>query len=335
MPGGELVYIAKVAEPPIERGQYVEGWLYLTWDDAFDMWNNNGVELCAAEIDVKDTTQFVIREGTGALVASKGEWMETKFSAIEGEIKMVYMLTEGALASIQLPNGMEYTLSDAPIDGYLAPGIWHNLLITYTNDGIQLVEINGVTAQKDISNELIVAPTPLRITSKSGFIAFGDVRMKQTQLDPTSDTWNDFKYDEASLTSSGKVRWARSDAGDLVVQGTGTVAIPTPTPFSSIRFDVKFSGNGNVTVQLGELDVDLATAGDRKTGGISGHPITTNLIDQGEWCTIEIQQDESTSVLLNGITIIDSVDAPSIQGDSIQINVNDAKLSIRQIYTAD
>jgi len=335
MPGGELVYIAKEVEPPIERGQQVEGWLYLTWDDAFGMWNKEGVELCTAELDVQNPTQFLISEGNGALVATKGEWMETKFSALEGEIKMVYMLTEGAEASIELPNGMRYTLSDAPSDGYLAPGIWHNLLIKYNDHGIQLVEINGVTTQKNISSEQPTEPMPLRITSKSGFIAFGDIRMKQSQLHTASDEWNALKYDEATLTSTGTVDWTRSDAGDLVVQGTGTIGIPNLTAFSTIRFDVKFYGDGSATIQLGDAEVDFATAGDRKTGGISGHPITTNLIDQGEWCTIEIQQGESTSVLLNGITIIDNVDAPSIQGDSIQITVNNAKLSIRQTFIAD
>jgi hypothetical protein len=61
----------------------------------------------------------------------------------------------------------------------------------------------------------------------------------------------------------------------------------------------------------------------------------TNLIDQGEWCTIEIQQGEKTSVLLNGIPIIDNIDAASMQGGSIRISVDDAVLSFRRIYTKD
>lgn len=61
----------------------------------------------------------------------------------------------------------------------------------------------------------------------------------------------------------------------------------------------------------------------------------TNLIDQSEWCNIEIQQGESTSVLLNGILIIKDVDAPSMQGTSIQISIIDAELSVRRPLTKD
>jgi len=68
----------------------------------------------------------------------------------------------------------------------------------------------------------------------------------------------------------------------------------------------------------------------RKTGGITGFPITTNLVDQSEWCNIEIQQGETTSVLLNGITIIDAVDTNSMKGDVIRIEVDNATLSFRR-----
>ena len=334
MPGGKLVYVAKEAEPPIERGEEVEGWLYLTWADAFDLWHNNGVELCNAELDIDNPTQFVTSEGMGALVATEGEWMETKFSAKEGQIKMMYMLAQGAEASIRLPNGMEYRLSDTPIDGYLAPGIWHNLLISYSDNDIQQVEINGVIAEKHIQTARSGQET-LKISNVKGIIAFGDVRIKQEQVVHHSDDWKPFQYDEATITTTGEVEWTNSDASELVVKGIGIVNIPHSTPFSSIRFDTKFSGHGSATIRIGELEVDVATSGNRKTGGIGGYPMLTNLIDQGEWCTIEIQQGEKTSVLLNGISIIDKVDAPSMQGGSIRISVDDAELSFRRTYTKD
>jgi glucose/arabinose dehydrogenase len=333
MPGGELAYVAKETEPPIERGEEVEGWLYLTWADAFDMWQSNGVELCNAELDIDSPKQFVTSEGMGALVATEGEWMKSKFTATNGEIKMVYMLTEDAKASIHLPNGMVYTLADAPIDGYLSPGIWHNLHITYGNDSIEKVEINGVIADSNITSTQSGEHT-LQISSVEGNIAFGDVRIKQRHPSDSED-WNTFTYDDTSITSDGDIEWTKSDAGDLVIKGTGTLQIPVTTSFSSLRFDSKFYGNGSATIRIGELEVDIATAGERKTGGITGHPMRTNLIDQSEWCTIEIQQGAKTSVLLNGIKIINEVSVPSMEGDSIQISIVDAELSFRRTYTKD
>lgn len=334
MPGGKLVYIAKEVEPPIERGEEVEGWLYLTWADAFDLWHNNGVELCNAELDIDNPTQFVTSEGMGALVATEGEWMETKFGVGKGQIKMVYMLTQGAEASINLPNGMEYKLSDAPIDGYLSPGIWHNLWISYSDNGIQQVEINGVIAEENITSNQSGRDS-LKISSVKGNIAFGDVRIKQEQRVHLSEDWKPLQYDEATITSTGEVQWIKSDAGGLIIRGTGSVNIQTPASFSSIRFETKFYSNGSATIHIGDLEVDVATAGNRKTGGITGHPMNTNLIDQGEWCTIEIQQGENTTLLLNGIPIFDRVEAPSMRGDSIRISVNDGELSLRRTYIKD
>jgi len=331
MPGGELVYVAKQAEPPIERGQKVEGWLYLTWADAFDMWKNNGVELCNAELDVNNPTQFIITQGNGALVATEGESMETRFTAGDGEIMMVYTLTKGAKGMIRLPNGAEFAIEDTPIDGYLAPGIKHNLLIKYRSNPstIDLVEINGVTAARHLSFANASGPSSLRVRSDVGTIAFGDIRIKQIQEAKNNEGWRPFNYDEASLATTGEVTWSKSD-GNLIVQGTGTVQIPNPYTFDAIRFDIKINGDGRATVLIGDLEVDIATQGMRKTGGITGFPITTNLVDQSEWCNIEIQQGETTSVLLNGITIIDAVDTNSMKGDVIRIEVDNATLSFRR-----
>ena len=329
MPGGELVYVAKQTVPPIERGEEVEGWLYLTWGDAFNMWNNHGVELCNAELNINEPSQFITSEGVGALVAEHGDWMETTFAAKDGQITLAYMLAEGAEVSIHLPNGMSYNLTDAPIDGYLSSGIWHDLLISYDETSIQKVEINGVTAEENIHSTPSGKHT-LKITNVNGSVAIGDIRLKQTDFNGQSKDWKPFEYDDASLTTIGDVQLERSVAGDLILKGTGIVSIPNPTTFTSIRFYVKFSGLGQATIWIGELELDIATAGDRKTGGISGHPIKANLIDQSEWCTIEIIQDEKTSVQLNGVAIINHVDAPSMQGDSIRIVLYNAELSFRQ-----
>ena len=162
-------------------------------------------------------------------------------------------------------------------------------------------------------------------------VAFGDVRIQQTLDKSVSHDWDVFKYDKNALSATGSATWSTEDE-TLIVTGSGSVQIPHQNTFDTIRFDVKFSGDGNATIQIGELEVDLATEGDQKTGGITRHPIKTNLIDQHEWCVIEIQQSEGTSLRLNGITLFKNIDVPSMQGNAIQITVRDAKVSFRRTY---
>ena len=81
-----------------------------------------------------------------------------------------------------------------------------------------------------------------------------------------------------------------------------------------------------------ESEVDVATQGNRKTGGITGHPINANLVDQYEWCTIEINQQNGTTILLNDIPILTVDNAPTINGDRILIRIDDAEVSLRRVY---
>jgi hypothetical protein len=174
-------------------------------------------------------------------------------------------------------------------------------------------------------------PTPLKISCSRGMVAFGDVRIQQTLDKSVSNDWDVFLYDKNALSTTGRAAWSTEDE-TLTVTGSGSVQIPHQNTFDTIRFDVKFSGDGNGTIQIGELEVDFATTGDRKTGGITGHPIKTNLVDQHEWCVIEIQQSEGTTFRLNGITLFENVDAPTMQGNAVQISVHDAEVSFRRTY---
>ena len=337
MPGGALAYVAKQAIPPVERGQQIEGWVYLTWADAQDAWINNGVELCNAELDINNPTQFVMSEGMGALVAHEGDSMETKFSAGSGELKMVFMLAQDAEGEVQLPNGVILELFDQPVDGYLGSGIWHNLLVKYqmSPPAVTYTEVNGVVSKLNSRLSETQHNVPIKIGSTNGAIAFGDVRVKQHSDETIPSSWSSFEYEVGSLETTGDVSWSKTDAGDLAVEGTGTVIIPNNASFHSIRFDAKFSGDGTATVQFGEFELDFGTAGERKTGGITGHPIRTNFIDQHEWCLIEIQQNESTRVFLNGIEIIIAQDAPPMSGNDIRILVDNATLLLRRTLTQD
>ncbi|MBC8200688.1 MAG: PQQ-dependent sugar dehydrogenase [Planctomycetes bacterium] len=325
LPGGELIYIAKQVQPPVERGEEVEGWLYLTWDDATDMWTNNGVELCDAELDIQVPTQFKTSEGMGSLVASVGESMATKFDIVDGELLISYMFAQKSEAEIKLPIGMSVVLSDEQDGGYLGAGIWHKARIQFQANPpkITSVEINNVTTDVDIiTSSGLVKPSPLEIKCIKGNFAFGDVRLKTDLKVLDSTTWEPLQ----------------ADGVEIALEGVASQTKTLPhSNFTSIRFDTTFSTtkNGYAVVTIGDLEVFIATQGDQKTGSITGHPIKANLVDQDEWCTIEINQDDEqgrTVVYLNDVPILTVADAPSIQSDAIRIDVHNAKLRLRKSY---
>jgi glucose/arabinose dehydrogenase len=332
MPGGELVYVAKEVMPPIERGEEVDGWLYLTWADAFDVWHNNGVELCNAELDVSNPTQFVSSPGMSALVAQEGESMETMFEVTEGEIKMKYMLAEGSEAEIRLPHGLTVTLRDNQEGGYLGSGIWHDLQVRFTANppGVTKVEINSVPTTIVTQNmSSIPVSRPIEIACTEGNVAFGDVRYRTTDKQPLSSDWSSLSYESNEIQFEGDVSVTSSDGGDIVVSGTGTIYVPHKNTFTSIQFDTKIDGSGFGKITIGDMDVFVATQGSQKTGSTTSHPINVNLVDQNEWCTIEIQQSLDTTVLLNGIPLLVG-EAPSIKNGALSITISDAELSLRR-----
>jgi glucose/arabinose dehydrogenase len=320
LPGGKLVYVAKQVEPPIERGEQVEGWLYLTWADVTDVWNNKGVELCNAELDIDNPKQFIVSKGMGALVASEGESMATKFNLVDGEIKLAYMLAQDSEAEIKLPIGTSVILSDKQGGGYLGAGIWHKARITFQSNPakVTLVEVNGMQTEVDmVTYSGIVRPSPLEIKCTKGNFAFGDVRFRTKLKEIDSSKWEALQPDgEAIVAKGGKPE---------------TIAIPNAS-FSAIRFDTKISGSGRAAITIGALEVFIATHGDQKTGSITGHPVRANLVDQNEWCTIEINQDKSTVVYLNDVPILTVDDAPSMNGGKLHIDTNDAELHVRRTY---
>jgi len=334
MPGGELAYVAKQTVPPTERGERVGGWLYLTWADPFDVWNNHGVELCNAQLDIHTPTQFEISEGSIALVATEGEAMWSKFSILNGEIKFAYMLAQDSEAEIRLPNGIVVRLSDSQDGGYLGAGIWHNVTIKFSGNPpeVSLFEINSVPTSLDkFEFSGTSAPSPIEIVCTKGNFAFGDVRYRVGEEKLLSSDWSPISYDDADISIEGDAKWQKTDGGALLVNGTGTLTIPHRDSFNSIRFETKINGSNGATIKIGDLEVFIATQGENKTGSITGHPIKANLVDQNEWCIIELQQKEGTAVSINGIQLLFG-DAPSMNGNTIQITVHDAEISLRRVY---
>jgi glucose/arabinose dehydrogenase len=339
IPDGELIYVAKQVEPPVERGEQVEGWLYLTWADATDVWVNNGVTLCNAELDIDNPTKFVISDGDGALVASEGESMATKFNIVDGEVKFAYMLAKESEAEIKLPIGISVLLSSEQSGGYLGEGIWHEARLKFQANPpkVTLIEINGVHTDANlITYSGVVKPSPLEIKCTKGNFAFGDVRFRTKLKTLDSSEWESLQSDERTWKTTGDINCRKTEDDDFLIVGSGSIDIPfTNTGFSLIRFDCKINGAGNAIILIGDIELTISTSGDYKTGSINGYPIKANLVDQNEWCTVEIQQDENTTVSINDIPILTIDDAPNLTGDTMRIKVNDAELTIRKTYLSN
>jgi glucose/arabinose dehydrogenase len=357
MPDGSIAYIAKQVEPPIERGHRVEGWLYLTWGDAFDRWNNEGIIAVNAELDIDNPTKLKTSDGPGALVANSGAGMSTSFTFPEGEITMKFMLAKDGQGVLRLPIGADILFSDdaeklpgsvlnmngeiihrTNMQSYLGAGIWHDMKVGFQSDPpmVKYVDINGVNVALDVKIEATdVHEGPIRIEGLAGDFAFGDVRLRR--MTPHQDThdWIDATADDSTWTTEGDVRWHITDSGEIEVAGHGVLIIPTTTTeYSAIRFDGKIDGGGQGAIELGDgaFWIDLATIGNRKTGGITGNPVNTNLIDRGEWCALEVNQLETTTLLLNRIQLISDRTTPSFRGNTIRIVVSDdATVHIRSV----
>jgi hypothetical protein len=357
MPDGTIAYIAKQAEPPIERGHRVEGWLYLTWADAFDRWKNEGVIAVNAELDIDNPTHLKTSDGPGALVVRSGMGMSTTFPFEEGEITMKFMLAKDGQGLLRLPIGAGILFSDDvenlpgtvlkkngeiihknKMRSYLGAGIWHDMKVGFQSDPpiVKYVDINGVNVALDVTIEVTDVNTgPIRIEGLKGDFAFGDVRLRRMMPHQDTHDWVDATADDSTWTTEGDVRWHITDSGEIEVAGNGALVIPTTSvDYSAIRFDAKIDGGGQGAIELGDgvFWIDLATSGNRKTGGITGNPVNTNLIDRGEWCALEVSQQETTTLLLNRILIISERTTPSIRGNTIRIVVSDnASVHIRSV----
>ncbi|MBT4530459.1 MAG: DUF1080 domain-containing protein [Phycisphaerae bacterium] len=216
------------------------------------------------------------------------------------------------------------------MDGYLSSGIWHNLLITYSKSEIQKVEINGVVAAKDISGST-TQNGPLRITCTLGEIAFGDVRLKQNQPSSVPSEWSSFLYKDSDIGIENSAEWQKSDSGGLIVKGDGAIVIPHGNTISAVRFDVKINGSGFATIQIGKVLFIIATQGERLTGSVNNHAVQANLVDQNEWCTIELSEGATADLILNGIPIYQIDSGEFANNGDVFISVHDVELQLRKV----
>ena len=275
MPGGELAYVAKEVVPPVERGNRVEGWLYLSWLDAFALWENDGVYTCNAELNRDDPSKFVTSEGNGALVAHEGNSMTTSFPVTDGAFRIKFMLASDAKATIDLPIGVQVLLSDsttgltgsivdletdtlhkATENGYLGAGIWHTLNVKYTAnpDHIESVELNGVFVLQDVPIDGTSTAKPIQVKTVRGDMAFGDVRVKQMGDDIDAEGWTPMNLSTDWVTTKEAKVWIE-DSGTIVIDGgigTAQAAVELGDA-TAIRFDAKIQGIGHSVITFGDF----------------------------------------------------------------------------------
>jgi hypothetical protein len=154
LPEGPLTaeHVAKEVPPPPPRESQDEGWLRLTFGNAFDAWESTGWSLVDADVDPDDPTQFVVTEGVSTLI-NEGDGVTTDFVGRyqlgTGLYHVEFMLPEGGesvvwidgrygvlLADGKLAAGTLIGAEDEPdrppvFDAYKGPGQWHNLDIEY------------------------------------------------------------------------------------------------------------------------------------------------------------------------------------------------------------
>lgn len=164
LPEGPLTtaHVAKRAEPPPPRESGAEGWMRLTYGDAFDAWTSTGWRAVDAQLDPSKPGSFLITEGVEALVnvdatdehgAPVAPTDFTSKSAFgSGRYHVEFMLPEGGRSAVYVqgrygieiadPKGAPLTdtertgalmaAGDAParapaFDAYKGAGQWHDL----------------------------------------------------------------------------------------------------------------------------------------------------------------------------------------------------------------
>ena len=258
LPGGERVPVAKVVPPPPPREARDEGWLRLTWADAFDTWRDaTGWELCDVRLDPTDRTRFLIEPGNGAL-ANAGEGaahLESRYDFGDHDLRIDFQLPEDGETELFLLGRYGITLSAGDcgaLTGVQAPdrqafqgaGLWHQLDVRFRAprwdeagekyqdarierlliDDVLLherVELEGPTAGAPYQDEARTGPVVVRGDGGvAGFRGF-QVKSRDARDDPGGDrAWTRI-FDGESIGdwhARGGATWRVVD-GVLIAEG--------------------------------------------------------------------------------------------------------------------
>jgi len=231
IPGGTDpgVHVAREVDPPASRDDREEGWLRLTWGDAFEQWHSSGWTIGEAELEVDDRTRFTTRPGNAAIVNMDDEPSDfvSRGTYDSFDLRMKFMLPEEGLSGIRLPSGAMIELKDnSHLPGYPATcgaiiledgeriepatnayqgsGLWHELTATIEGSRLDdnetvvspgrvvVMAIDGTVLHKDIGlrDKPLSTGSPVSIAGNLGLVGFADVRIKPHYV-----------FDEAGWTS--------------------------------------------------------------------------------------------------------------------------------------
>lgn len=162
MPGQPCAQpIARVAPPPPARESSDQGWLRLTYGDAFQLWRNDGWKLVDVDLDAADATRLATREGVNALVSPLATAGATPTYAGrlpfgDMRVRFEFLLPQDGRATLRLMERYDLLLAATPderatsvescgaippspgFEGrapinpcFRAPGQWHQMDLTF------------------------------------------------------------------------------------------------------------------------------------------------------------------------------------------------------------
>jgi glucose/arabinose dehydrogenase len=253
LPEGALTtdHLVKLVPPPPARESGEDGWLRLTYGDAFDAWKSEGWELCNAELDPDDASRLLITEGVNALVNSGETVTDFVSEPVFGDIELnlQFMLTEGASSGVFLMGNYELQLARLACAGvsggdgwegvlpaddrYKGPGEWHDLSLVFTAprfdaNGVKTTNAAflNVMVDEQMVHEKIdlpgvsrgalgpeVSSGPILLRGDGGTVAFGAIGAKPFNLAPDADGWVPlFNGDDVDdWRASGDAEWEVDD----------------------------------------------------------------------------------------------------------------------------
>jgi len=121
MPNGPCAQpIARVAPPPPARESSDQGWLRLTYGDAFQLWSGEGWKLVDVDLDATDPTKLATREGVNALVSpptvadAATPSFAGKLPFDDTRVRFEFMLPKDGRATLRLMDRYDLLLAATP-----------------------------------------------------------------------------------------------------------------------------------------------------------------------------------------------------------------------------
>lgn len=348
--------VAKTVPPPPARETGEEGWLRLTYGDAFDAWESEGWELCDAQVDPADPRRFATSPGVAALTNTGSDAPSDYLSRFEfGDVRLrlALMLAEGGVFEVlfadRYPLRLEVERDALPV------GVWQELDVTFRGarlspEGVLLeparierCELEGAL----LFEELALAPVEgagegsrgrLRLHGDLGPVAVGNLRLLSLDAKESAGDEATSLLPEAEDLTPWRLAGPPSfELDDEVLIGSGEPSVlllegALPEHFDlTLRAKVSDGGRSSLLLRAEEtaagvsgyeLVLNSSFPDPLKTGSLAGlAPVRTHLVAPDTWFQLALHGEEvgegfSLRVELNGVLISDVVDTQRLHQGS-------------------